>query len=120
MHNRGVSNGSVQPDLFAAVVDGAGVGIVVLDRQRRIVVANEAFCALVGCAKDDLVGIDERDLTDDSDADLFQELLSGARTRYMIDKRYRYKEGADVWGRVTMTMMRGGDHAIAVVEDITA
>jgi PAS domain S-box-containing protein len=120
MHNRGVSSGPVQPDLFAAVVDGAGVGIVVLDPQRRIVAANDAFCSLLGCAKDDLVGIDERDLTDDADADLFQELLSGARTRYMIDKRYRYKEGADVWGRVTMTMMRGGGHAIAVVEDITA
>jgi PAS domain S-box-containing protein len=120
MHNRGVSNGPVQPDLFAAVVDGAGVGIVVLDAQRRIVVANEAFCALVGGAKDDLIGMDERDLTGDADADLFQELLSGGRTRYMIDKCYRYKEGADVWGRVTMTMMRGGGHAIAVVEDITA
>jgi len=121
MHNRRVSSGpAATTDLFAAVVDGAGVGIVVLDPQRRIVVANAAFCALLGCAKEDVTGIDERDLTDDADADLFQELLSGKRTRYTIDKRYRYNDGPDVWGRVTMTMLRGdGAHAIAVVEDIT-
>jgi len=119
MHNRAVSSGPApEIDLFAAVVDGAGVGIVVLDPQRRIVVANAAFCDLLGCAKDDVTGIEERDLTDDSDAGLFQELLSGVRTRYTIDKRYRHKDGSAVWGRVTMTMLRG-EYAIAVVEDIT-
>jgi len=107
-------------DLFAAIVDGAGAGIVVLDPQRRIVVANAAFCDLLGCAKDDVIGIDECDLTDGSDADLFQELLAGSRTRYTIDKRYRHKDGPEVWGRVTMTMLRGDSkYAIAVVEDIT-
>jgi PAS domain S-box-containing protein len=120
MHNRRVSSGPVpHPDLFAAVVDGAGVGIVVLDPQRRIVVVNAAFCSLLGCAKEDLTGVDEREITDDSDGDRFRELLSGARTSYTIDKRYRYNDGAAVWGRVTMTMISGGDYAIAVVEDIT-
>jgi PAS domain S-box-containing protein len=119
MHNRRVSNGPEQhSDLFAAVVDGAGVGIVVLDSRRRIVVANAAFCSLLVCAKEDLIGVDERDLTDDDDAELFQELLAAARTRYTIDKRYRYKDGPAIWGRVTMTLR--GEYAIAVVEDITA
>jgi PAS domain S-box-containing protein len=117
MHNRRV-NDQPAADLFAAVVDGAGVGIVVLDPQRCIIVANSAFCDLLGCAKDDLTGIDERNLTDDSDADLFRELFSGVRTRYSIDKRYQFKDRAAVWGRVTVT--RRGEHAIAVVEDITA
>jgi PAS domain S-box-containing protein len=114
-----VSNGPEEPtDLFAAVVDGAGVGIVVLDSRRRIVVANAAFCSLLVCAKEDLIGVDERELTDDDDADLFQELLAAARTRYTIDKRYRYEQGPVIWGRVTMTLR--GEYAIAVVEDITA
>ncbi|HEV7428534.1 MAG TPA: ATP-binding protein [Thermoanaerobaculia bacterium] len=113
-----MSSGPVpHSDLFAAIVDGAGVGIVVLDPQRRIVVVNAAFCSLLACAKEDLTGIDEHEITDDSDADQFRELLSGATTSYTIDKRYRYKDGAAVWGRVTMTMT--GDYAIGVVEDIT-
>src|SRR3954451_19733353 len=102
MHNRAVSSGPAPTnDLFEAVVDGAGVGIVVLDPQRRIVVVNAAFCSLLGCAKEDLTGIDERELTDDSDADRFRELLSGARTSYTIDKRYRFNDGPAVWGRLT-------------------
>jgi PAS domain S-box-containing protein len=122
MHNRRVSNGPEQhANLFAAIVDAAGAGIAVLDPRRRIVVANAAFCSLLGCAKEDLTGIDERDLTDDADSELFQELLSGVRTRYTVDKRYRFKDGAPVWGRVTMTLLRGGsEYAVAVVEDITA
>src|SRR6185295_5844122 len=116
MHNRSVSN-APNADLFAAIVDGAGVGIVVLDPQRRIVLVNSAFCDLLGCSKDDLTGIDERDLTGDSDSELFRELLSGGRTRYTIDKRYQFKDRA-VWGRVTVTLR--GEYAIAVVEDITA
>jgi PAS domain S-box-containing protein len=122
MHNRRVTNGP-EPDanLFAAIVDAAGAGIAVLDPRRRIVVANAAFCSLLGCAKDDLTGIDERDLTGDADDELFQELLSGFRTRYTIDKCYRFNDGAAVWGRVTMTLLRGGsEYAVAVVEDITA
>ena len=118
MHNRHVvdAEGQALADLFAAVVDGAGVGIVVLDPQRRIILANAAFCDLLGCSKDDLTGLDERDLTGDSDSDLFRELLSGVRARYAIDKRYQFKDAA-IWGRVTAT--RRGEYAIAVVEDIT-
>ncbi len=117
MHNRRVNH---QPaaDLFAAIIDGAGVGIVVLDPQRRIVLVNSAFRDLLGRTNEDMTGIDERELTDDSDAELFRELLSGARTRYTIDQRFRCKDGATVWGRVTVT--RRGEHAILVVEDITA
>jgi PAS domain S-box-containing protein len=121
MHNRRVTDPEQDANLFAAIVDAAGAGIAVLDPRRRIVVANAAFCSLLGCAKDDLTGVDERDLTGDADDELFQELLSGVRTRYTIDKRYRFKDRAAVWGRVTMTLLRGGsEYAVAVVEDITA
>jgi PAS domain S-box-containing protein len=118
MHNRAVTNGPQHEDLFAAIVDGAGVGIVVLDSERRIVVANAAFCSLLGCKNEELIGIDERDVADDADAELFRELLARTKTRYTIDKRYRYKDCPAVWGRVTMTLR--GEYAIGVVEDITA
>lgn len=132
MHNRAVTNGENQtgghpiPDgLLAIVLERAGVGIVVLDSRGRIVVANLAFCELLGYGKDELVGRNELDLRHPEDisaeAGLFQELLSGSRTRYTIDKRYFHKSGDVVWGRVTVTMLydAAGDFAIAVVEDVT-
>src|SRR5258708_9300362 len=124
MHNRTVTTGPVTPssDLLASVLEGAGVGIVVLDPRRHIVVANPAFGDLLGYAKHELQGLDEQSITHgDLDDALFQELLAGKRTRYAIDKRYFHKSGSEVWGRVTVTMVRetAGDFVIAVVEDIT-
>lgn len=95
-------------NLFEAVVNGAGAGIVVLDAQGRIVIANDAFCELLGCVKDEIAGRDERDL---------REVLSG-QARATVDKRYLHKSGAEVWARITLTA--ANDFVIAVVEDITA
>jgi len=113
MHNRPMTTGPTK-DLLAAALEGAGVGIVVLDSDRRIVTANGAFCDLLGYAKEELPDVD---ITHDEA--FFQELLAGTRTRYTIDKRYRHKNGAEVWGRVTVTRLRDENVAIAVVEDIT-
>ena len=124
MHNRTVTIGSTTQSsgLGAAVLEGTGVGIVVVDSRGHVVIANSAFCDLLGYAKEELLGLHERSLTnDDADAALFQDLLAGRRTRYAIDKRYLHKSGAEVWGRVTVTLLResAGDFAVAVVEDIT-
>jgi PAS domain S-box-containing protein len=113
MHNRPVTLGPTK-ELLAAALEGAGVGIIVLDSERRIVAANAAFCELLGYTNAELPGLD---ITHDEA--FFQELLAGTRTRYTIDKRYRHKSGAEVWGRVTVTRLRDENAAIAVVEDIT-
>ena len=131
MHNRDVTvpenqrDHSIPEGLPATVLERAGAGVVVLDAEGRIVVANLAFCELLGYGKDELLGRREREVrhADDlsAEAPLFQELLSGSRTRYTIDKRYFHKNGGVVWGRVTVTILReaSGDFAIAVVEDVT-
>jgi len=113
MHNRPVTIGPTN-DLLAAALEGAGVGIVILDSDRRIVTANTAFCDLLGYTKHELA---DSGITHDEP--LFAELLAGTRARYTIDKRYRHKSGAEVWGRVTVTRLRDENLAIAVVEDIT-
>ncbi|MEA2336909.1 MAG: hypothetical protein QOE82_916 [Thermoanaerobaculia bacterium] len=110
------------PNLFEAVVEGAGVGIVVADLQRRIVIANNAFCDLLGYSKDELAGRDVYSLADAVDDHLFQELVSGARTGYTIDRSFHHKNGDAVWGRVTVTLVceTTGDFAVAIVEDVTS
>jgi PAS domain S-box-containing protein len=113
MHNRPVTIDPTK-DLLAAALEGAGVGIVVLDSDRRIVTANSAFCELLGYAKDELA---DADITHDEA--FFPELLAGTRTRYTVDKRYLHKSGAEVWGHVTVTRLGDENVAIAVVEDIT-
>ncbi len=119
------SGRSLPETLFATILDAAGVGIVVVDPQLHIVLANPAFCDLLGYSEREMLGMDVRevaraedDVTDDA---LFGELLSGERTRYAMDRRCLHKNGSVVWGRVTVTKLRHDscDFAIAVVEDIT-
>ena len=121
MHNRTVT--TVPENLLPAVLEAAGTGIVVLDSRGRIIIANAAFCELLGYSKEELLQLDRgvANTEDAAEATLAEELRSGKRTGYTIDKRYVHKSGAEVWGRVTLTMLRQseGDFAIAVVEDIT-
>jgi len=123
----GIDSGSltVSSGLLAAVVDGAGVGILVLDAERRIVIANPAFCDLLGYRASELQGREERTLVDHQDvaldAQLFADLMTQATPRYTVEKRYLHKSGESVWGRIIATLLRDatGDFVIAVVEDIT-
>ena len=45
-----------------ATLADARVRAIVGAGRPRIIVANAAFCSLLGCAKEDVTGIDERDL----------------------------------------------------------
>jgi PAS domain S-box-containing protein len=116
---------SLPRELFATILDAAGVGIVVLDSRRQIVLANRAFCDLLGYSESEILGLDVRVVAhaenNDAETGLFDDLLSGKRARYTMDKRCIHKNGSIVWGRVTVTRLRhdSGDLAVAVVEDIT-
>lgn len=115
MHNRTVT--ALPENLLPAVLEAAGAGIVVLDSRGRVVIVNAAFCDLLGYSKEELLQL-ERGLEDSAEAALAEELRTGKRKNYTVDKRYLHKSGAEVWGRVTVTMIPG-DFVIAVVEDIT-
>lgn len=133
MHNRTVIPVSNQPpgeppipdELLAAVLERAGVGIALLDCGGRIIMANSAFCELLGYGKEELLGRTELGVTHTDDisaaAALFRDLVAGKRARYTVDKKYLHKSGEVVWGRVIVTLLprSTGDFAIAVVEDIT-
>jgi PAS domain S-box-containing protein len=116
MHNRTVIQSP--ENLLPAVLEAAGIGIVVLNSRGRVVIANAAFCELLGYSQEALLQLDRVHSEDAAEAALAEELRTGKRTNYTIDKRYLHKSGAEVWGRITVTMIPG-DFAIAVVEDIT-
>jgi PAS domain S-box-containing protein len=108
-----------------AIVDGAGLGIVLVSLEGRPLMANAAVCELLGYSMDELARLTPAEITHPEDvaADfaLFQELIAGRRQRYTIEKRYIHRNGAIIWARLTISLVRqpGGDYAVAVVEDIT-
>ena len=94
---------------FRKVFKNAAIGIVIGDEDGRLLQANPAFQSMVGYEAAELQDLDFSDLThpDDvaADRDLFEELISGKRSRYQVEKRYVRKDGDPFWGRTIASQL---------------
>ena len=112
-------------DPFRFIFDGSGLGIAVVDRERRHVRANPALERMLGYDRDELGRLEFPKFThpDDIalDSELFQELVAGKRKQYQIERRYLRKDGSTVSARLTVSLLPGAAmHAIEMIEDISA
>lgn len=113
---------------FRTIFTGAAIGIVISGLDRRIVRANPAYEQLLGYPEAELRAMSFPALTDPAyaaiDGAYFRELVAGERESYQIEKRYRRKDGAQVWGCLTVSLVRDvagmPRYTIGMVEDITA
>lgn len=107
--------------------EGAAIGIGLDDFQGRIVESNPALQRMLGYSKDELSGITFAEFThpDDvaTDLELFEEMMSGRRDSYQLEKRHIRKDGQQVWVRLTNSLVRDKagrpKFTIGMVEDIT-
>lgn len=114
---------------FRAVFEQAAVGIALVDRdERRVLACNAAFARMLGYRPGELRGRALAALThaDDEPASLarYRELVAGTRRSYRLEKRYVYRDGRVVWGLLTASLVRDGAgrpaYTIGIVEDVTA
>ena len=105
----------------------APVGLVIVDRQRRLLSANKEFCALTGYDESEVVGqpYDLYTHPDDFPRNLrlTEEFFDGQRKEYTYEKRYVKKSGDIIWVSVKTTSVTLPNHPgpllLAVVQDIT-
>ena len=111
-----------------AIFERAGIGILLVDGDGRCVEANPALMRMTGFQADELVGQQLADLTladDNGAADplAIAELLAGRRDLSQAEKRFRHKAGHAVWGRMTVTLVRGAGTdpplLLCLIEDVT-
>jgi PAS domain S-box-containing protein len=115
-------------DTFQRIFRHAAVGIVSTDPQGLIREANPAFCAMIGHAAEALAGTLFLDLTDPSQraecAALIGGFVTGAQQGFVLEKRFRTRDGAILWTRTSVSGLRDLDGAlegwVAIVEDISA
>ncbi|HEY6083832.1 MAG TPA: PAS domain S-box protein [Nitrospira sp.] len=108
-------------------VSEAPVGLVILDDQRRVLVANKSFCQLTGYDEQELIGnaYDMYTHPDDRAGNLAltEQFYRGERHEYTLEKRYVRKGGDTVWVSMKATHMELPSHPgpllLAVVQDIT-
>lgn len=107
--------------------EGAAIGIAVDDLQGRLITSNPALQKILGYSQEELNQVSFMDLTHPDDQamewELFQELISGNRNSYQIEKRDLRKDGQVVWVRLTNSLIRdeagNPKFTIAMAEDIT-
>lgn len=114
-------------EVFRAIFENAGIGVALVDTQGHPVMCNPELQEMLGYTQDELGGMAFTDFAhpDDRELDwqLYQELVAGRRDKYQIEKRYIKRDGQEMWGRLTVTLARGGEgaakYAIGMVEDIS-
>ncbi|MBI3357143.1 MAG: PAS domain S-box protein [Nitrospirae bacterium] len=108
-------------------VADAPVGLVILDKDKRVISANKAFCELTGYPESEMLGNTYALYThpDDLPANLIltDEFYRGARSEYTYEKRYIRKSGEIIWVSVKATGVELPGHPgpllLAAVQDIT-
>ncbi|HEV7663870.1 MAG TPA: PAS domain S-box protein [Chloroflexota bacterium] len=118
----------VASERFRAVFDHAGIGMAITDVSHRILDVNAVLESFLGYTAAELRGMSILDIAfgDEREAALrnenFRRLAAGEIERFQTVKRYVRKDGATVWGRLTVTMAEeeGRPLVIGMVEDLTA
>jgi PAS domain S-box-containing protein len=96
---------------YRAFFEAGGAGHVITDLESgRFLTVNDAFCALTGYSRRELVGMSGLDLThaDDRWRDRrgWNEALARGDERYTIEKRYVRRDGSEVRVLVVSTLIR--------------
>ena len=113
--------------LFRYLFEQASLGIAVEDLEGRILLANPALCSMLGYEEHELCAMScsEFATPEDSEDDWahFQQLRAGMLDRYSLEKRYVRKDGAKIWGRLHVSLLKADDGGaplvFAFVEEIT-
>lgn len=110
-----------------ALHDYTAVGIAMSDHTGRFLKVNRALCEMLGYSEAELLQMTSVDITLTNDravqSSYMGRLISGEMRSYVVEKRYRRKDGAMVWARVTLSAILDDTAPrkalVAVIEDIT-
>jgi two-component system, cell cycle sensor histidine kinase and response regulator CckA len=106
---------------FRAMFEGAAIGIGICQLDGRILEANPALSGMLGYSQQELAGTQAgelypergreigREIYPDNcspDERLLGELMRGERGSFEIEKRYRRKDGSELWGHLTVSLGR--------------
>ncbi|NNG24795.1 bifunctional diguanylate cyclase/phosphodiesterase [Telluria aromaticivorans] len=111
-------------DYLDSIVNAVGAPIWVLDSERRIVLANEAFARLVGRPRDVLPGQDEHAVFDGSDEDRERRYQAVLDQGASLDAAGTMRDGSGETRTVIQLTTRltaedGRAHLVNVLSDIT-
>ncbi len=110
---------------FQAIFNEAAIGIAQLDLQGCITDSNKALQELLDYTHEELYGQPLRQFchTEDADNDIsmLQDIVAGEYDNYTVNKRYRCRNGAQVWTTQNCSVVHDSKEPfiVSMIEDIT-
>jgi PAS domain S-box-containing protein len=111
---------------FRTVFENAGVGMLEMDSEWRILGVNQVYADITGRTEADLIGVDCLSFTHVDDLERSREamgrIVDGSSDRLSFEKRYLKPDGEIVWIRSNLARVSSGnegDRYLKIVEDIT-
>lgn len=108
------------------IVHLAAAGVVQTNVLGGFTVVNDTFCRMVGYSRDELLSMTVADVTaPDSQAGTADAIDSarGDGGNFVLDKRYRRKDGSLVWATASVNALRGADGQyqglVAIIVDVS-
>ncbi len=112
-------------DRFEASFSHAPVGVVELDADGMIALANPRFASMFGYLSEELESVRLLDLVDQTESlvvgDLIEQILAGADAA-QSERRYRDRNGAAIWVRESISFLSattGASRVLVQIEDIS-
>ncbi|MFF3419798.1 putative bifunctional diguanylate cyclase/phosphodiesterase [Streptomyces sp. NPDC002698] len=112
---------------FRAVFEGAAIGIGIADLEGNILQVNGALLRMFGGSEQSMRGRRVTEWTHAEDAPqvwrLYEELVSGEREHYHVEKAFYRPDGTALWTNLTVSLLRDADgepqYQLALMEDTT-
>src|SRR6266567_979949 len=115
-----------ETQLFHDVFNASPIGIAVENLEGQPLFVNPAFCSMLGFSEQEMCAKHCVEFSPPEDAEkdwfLFQQLRAGSIDHYQLEKRYFRRDGSLVWGRLSISLLKGRPSplVVAMVEDITS
>lgn len=112
---------------WRSVFENSAVGVALTDLNGRFIATNPVYQKMLGYTQNELAQLSFLDITCEESLEhnrsLVDELITGKRQQFQIEKRYRRKDGQPVWAQNNVSLVPGTDRVprflMALSEDIT-
>jgi PAS domain S-box-containing protein len=112
---------------FRNVFEYSGIGMALVNTQKRIIKVNKLFCGMLEYSEEELQNKTIQDITYPEDEVIGQNemaaCIKGKLESFSVSKRYVTKTGRIVWGNLNVAIVRGTDPSksffIAQIVDVT-
>lgn len=113
--------------LFRTIFQSSSIGMVVINSKKQMTAVNRALVQLFDRGDSSLKGKTLREMSYAGETinedDIFDELLSGRRSRAQFEKRYQpHGVGPIIWARVTVSLVKSEGpepFLVGMIENIT-